>query len=355
MKILKNLLVAGIIIAVFIWMGFTLAGNKSRIDEQNKVVDRSMVAIPVSVAAAKMAPVESRFTLPALVESQEEAVVSATTSGKLISLQVELGSVVSKGQVIGSVDNSLRELNLASTRLLITKYEQDHARARDLFAGNAATEVEVINARYNLDNARLQAAQIEQQIQDARIMAPISGIVVKKDAVAGEFVNAGAPIATIVDNARMKATVMVSEKEVYRLRPGMSVPVRCDIYPDATISSKIRYISPRGDQNHNYAVELTLQAGGRTPLKAGTFIRAEFDLRSGGEVLQVPKTALVEGTKNPFVFLVNGNRAEMRRLVLGRETGNGVEVIDGLQEGDQVITGGQINLADGSLIEIVNQ
>lgn len=355
MKILKNLLIAGIVIAVFVWMGFTLSGNKARIDEQNKVVDRSAIAIPVSVAAAKTGPVENRFTLPALVESQEEAVVSANTSGKLTSLQIELGSVVTRGQEIGSVDNSLRELNLASTRLLITKYEQDHARVKDLFAGNAATEVEVINARYNLDNARLQAAQIEQQIRDARILAPISGVVVKKDAVAGEFVNTGAPIATIVDHARMKATVMVSEREVYKLRPGMTVPVRCDIYPDVALSSKIRYISPQGDQNHNYAVELTLQNSGRTPLKAGTFIRAEFDLRSGGEVLQVPKTALVEGAKNPFVFLVKGNRAEMRRLVLGRETGNSVEVIDGLKEGEQVITGGQINLADGSLIEIVNQ
>jgi RND family efflux transporter MFP subunit len=350
----KRIIIISSVLVILILIGATLARNKKKIQASNKVVDRSSIAIPVSVFAASETPIQGAFTLPAIVQPVEEANVSINASGKLKSLNIELGTHVNKGQVIGSIDNSLKELNLSSSQLLLEKYQTDYQKYKDLYAGKAATEVEYNNAKYNYDNAKVQVAQIKQQIADGQVVSPLNGVIVKKNVNEGEFVNLGTVIASVVDVSKLKANVMVSEKEAYRLKTGLPVTITSDVYPGKSFKGSIRYISPKGDESHNYLVEVSFENTGAVALKAGTFVRAEFDLGSNGSALQIPKKALVEGMKNPYVYIADGNRAVVRKLTLGREIGENVEVLSGLNPGEQVVTGGQINLGDSSLIQIVN-
>jgi hypothetical protein len=73
-----------------------------------------------------------------------------------------------------------------------------------------------------------------------------------------------------------------------------------------------------------------------------------FDLGRKASLLQIPKLALVEGTKNPYVYIVQNNIATIQKLTVGREIGENIEVISGLQAGQEVVTSGQINLTNGS-------
>jgi len=350
----KRIILISAVLLIAILVAFTLAKNKKAINESNKVVDRSAIPIPVSVMSASDQSVVGAFTLPAIVQAEEEADISINATGKLKTLNIDLGTKVTKGQVIGSIDNNLKELNLASTQLLLDKYKIDYQRYKELYAGKAATEMEYNNAKYNYDNTKVQLDQIKQQIADGLVIAPVSGTIVKKNVNAGEFVNTGVKIAQVVDVSKLKANVMVSEREVYRLKPGTSVNIACDIYPGKTFKGSIRYISPKGDDSHNYLVELSVENSGSDVLKAGTFARATFDLQDDAKVMQVPKTALVEGIENPYVYIVSGTQAETRKLVLGREIGDNVEVLSGLNMGEKVITEGQINISQGSLIQVVN-
>lgn len=79
-----------------------------------------------------------------------------------------------------------------------------------------------------------------------------------------------------------------------------------------------------------------------------------FRSETTGTALQIPKIALAEGLKNPYVYVVKGNKVESRKIVTGRESGEYVEVVNGLQIGEQIVVNGQINLMDGSLISIVS-
>ncbi len=340
------LLVAGLI-------AFTLVKNKKKIDSKNKVVDRSSIAIPVAVTKAFTGSTGGSFTLPAVTEAENETDIVVNAQGKLTNLKIQLGSVVTKGQQLGTVDSKLKELNLRSMELNEAKLSKDYERYSDLYKGNAATEVNVNDVKYNYDNTKIQLEQIKQQIADANIVAPISGVIVRKNLEEGEFVNPGTVIATVVNVSQLKAQVLVSEKDVYKLKTGAVVAVTCDIYPGKTFKGTVRYISPKGDDSHNYPVEVTLANDSRTPIKAGTFIRVAFDITGNTNTLQIPKIALAEGLKNPYVFVPNGNKATIKKLVLGREIGENVEVLSGLAEGDEVITSGQINLAEGSMVELV--
>jgi RND family efflux transporter MFP subunit len=350
----RNIIITiAVVVALVAVTALKLAANKKQLTEQNKVVDRSAIAIPVSVEKAFTGNAESSFSLPATIEAGTEVNITLNASGKLIRLNVETGAHVTKGQVLGSLDNSLREINLQSAQLLADKYEKDYQRMKDLHAGNAATEVEVNNAKYNLDNAKTQVELIRQQIADATVIAPSSGVIVTKNVEEGEFVNAGTVIATIVDIAQLKAVVAVSESDVYRMTEGMTVQVRSDIFPEQAISGKVRFISPKGDENHNYKVEVAVENPAKNQLRAGTFVHVDFDLGAEVTALQIPKIALVEGMKNPYVYTVSGNKAVARKLVLGREIGNNIEVLQGLSAGEEVVVSGQINLAEGSLVEVI--
>jgi multidrug efflux pump subunit AcrA (membrane-fusion protein) len=100
-------------------------------------------------------------------------------------------------------------------------------------------------------------------------------------------------------------------------------------------------------------VQVELPNSAANPLKAGTFVYADFIQPGEGESLQIPRSALVESMKNPYVYIVVNGKAAMRKITVGRELGSNIEVVDGLKAGDQVIVNGQINLAEGTVVRIV--
>ncbi|HSH67216.1 MAG TPA: efflux RND transporter periplasmic adaptor subunit [Bacteroidia bacterium] len=350
---MKKLGIIASVVIIFTLIGFKLASNKKIINEQNKPVDRSMVAIPVTIDKASEMNVGGVFTLPAVLKPVNEANITLNTSGKIKVLNFDLGTRVNKGEIIGSVDNNLKQINLASAQLLAQKNETDYNRLKELYEGKAASEVDYTNAKYAYENAKNQVEQIKQQIADGNLISPVNGVITKKNIEEGEFVSTGAVIATVVDVSSLKATVMVSERDVYRLKQGMPVTIFSDVFPGREFKGNIRFISDAGDESHNYEVEVTIQNDNRVPIKAGTFVTVTFDLKGDSKVLQISKLALVEGTKNPYVYIANGNKPVIRKLILGRDLGDNIEILGGLQPGEAVITSGQINLTENSIIEVI--
>lgn len=350
---MKKIGIITAVVIVFALIGFKLASNKKVINELNKPIDRSMVAIPVTIAKAELGNVEGAFVLPAVVKPMNEANITLTTSGKVKALNFDLGTRVTKGEIIGSLDNNLKQISLSSAQLLAQKSEQDFNRFKDLYAGKAASEVDYNNAKYNYENAKNQVEQIKQQIADASMISPVNGVITRRNVEEGEFVNVGATIATVVDISSLKAMVMVSERDVYKLKEGMPVAITSDVFPDKEFKGSIRFISDAGDDSHNYEVEVTINNNDRLPIKAGTFITVKFDVKGNASALQIPKLALVEGTKNPYVYIANGNKPVARKISLGRDLGENIEVLSGLKPGETVITSGQINLTENSIIEVI--
>lgn len=352
---MKRILTIAVIVLLAGLIGWRLYSNKQVINEHNKPVDRSSIKIPVNTATIGEAQIGGVFTLPAVLKPAEEVDITINSSGKVKTLNIDLGTRVRKGQVIGTIDNSIKSINLETTQLQVNKLKEDYERIKDLHAGNAATKVELDNAKYNYENALQQIALLRQQIADGNLISPINGIVTAKNVEVGEFINVGTSAAHVVDISRMKTSVMVSEKDVYRLQEGMNVKLTSDLFADHPMSGKVRYISPSGNSSHNYEVEILLENTSKSQLKAGTFVSVTFDAGTEERVLQVPKKALVEGVKNPYVYVTSGEHPVVRKLTLGRDLGEQFEVLDGLKAGEQVIVSGQINLTESSIIEIINK
>jgi multidrug efflux system membrane fusion protein len=338
------------ILAVAVLIGARLASNKKKINEKNKPVTISNAPIPVTVVEVSEDTVSQSLLKTGNLIPFRETSLMATSQGQVLKVNFELGSQVNKGVALIQIDNKLNELALEATQLNIDKLKKDVTRYNTLYAGNATTELQLNQTKFDYDNAVNKAEQIRKQIQDATVKAPISGRIVKKDIEVGEFVSPGTVLGTILDVSRLKVQVMVNEKDVYQLREGQKVKVSADVLPGKVFPGQISYIAPRGNEEHSYAVEITVS--GSNPLKAGTFVSVDFSQKSKERSLQIPRVALVESIKNPYVYVVNNKVAQRRKITVGRELGDVIEVRGGLQAGDQVVTTGQLNLIDGKPVQI---
>lgn len=349
---MKNKIIIGIIAVVLIGgMVYKLTQNKKIIEKNETPIDRSNVPVAVTTFDANYFPVATDYALPAVLDINKSGIITASQPGKLISFNVEIGSHVTKGQLVGKIDSKQREIGVKTTDATIQKLESDIKRTQELIAGDAAPATAVNDLTYNLETTKIQKETIKQQIADNNIYAPISGIIVQKNANAGEFANPGTPLASIMDVSVLKAIVYVSENNVYDLNIGQTAQVTSSIFPSKIVRGVIKFITPKGDENHNYRVEVEIPNSG---YKAGTYVSVKFGFKKPSEALQIPKIALVEGVKNPYVYVVKGDGFESRKVELGEELGENIIIRTGLLAGEKVITSGQINLTAKSKIEIVN-
>lgn len=349
---MKNKIIIGVIAVLLIGgMIYKLSANKKIIDANAKPIDRTNVPVSVTTFDVNYIPVSTDYSLPAVLDNNNTGIITATQPGKLASFNIEIGQHVTKGQLIGKIDSKQREIGVKSTEATIKKLEDDLKRTQDLVDGDAAPANAINDLNYNLESARIQKENYLQQIADNNIYAPISGIIVQKNANAGEFANPGTPLASIMDVSILKAIVYVSENNVYDLRIGQSAQITSDIFPDKKTTGIIKYIAPKGDENHNYKVEVHIPNNG---YKAGTYVQVKFNFKKPSDALQIPKMALVEGVKNPYVYVVNGNSIAVRKIVVGEDIGQNIVVLSGLTAGEKIVTSGQINLTEKSKIQIVN-
>lgn len=341
-----------IVIALTILVVVKLSGNKKVIEKSKQSVDRSHIPVAVNVESVKMLELNGDIIRPATVSPNETATIAASMSGKLESLTIQLGSHVTKGQTIGKIDTKTLDVQLKNLELSVAKMKTDFNRNKELYEGKALSETQYLDTKYGYEARLLELEQLKQQLSDSYIKSPLSGIITDKRNVAGEFIGAGTPIASVVDVDVLKIYVFVNQSEVRFIKMGQDATITASILSGKVFKGKVTYIAPNADNNFNYKVEIQVKAKENTALKAGTYVNVKFQTNQNENVLQIPKRALVEGVKNAYVFVQNGNYAERRTIHVGRENGEYIEVLEGLKENETVVVDGQINIVDKSLIQV---
>lgn len=349
-RITTIVLIASVPIAIAIG----LMVNKNKLEERKQPVDRSNVAVKVTVDTVSLIAVDGFVTQPATLITDDEVSISAEASGKIRSLNIELGTTVRKGQIIGHIDATENQQKLDAARLSISKLTSDYERSKVLLAGNATNANAVKDAKYELDAKKLEAAQLQTQIDRANILASIDGVVTEKQKTAGEYITTGTVLATITNVKTLKAQVSVPESQILQIKKGQRSTITARAYSGVDFTGTVDYISPKGDDNHNYTVQLLVANSGSLQLKAGLYVDVQFALAETNQsLLMINKNALVDGVKNPFVFVFKNGVVEKKKLVIGSEQGDYIEVKSGLSTGELVVTSGQINLSNGSKAQII--
>lgn len=282
-----------------------------------------------------------------------EVTISSESTGKVVTVGVEEGNTVSAGHLIAQLDTELLRAQLASAQAsydnavsTLKRYEQ---------AASGVTRLQIDNARTELLTTKAQIDQLKKQIRMCTISAPFGGVITDRNFDLGAVVNAGAQIAELTDVAHLKLEINVPEKNIAQFKQGQRQDVVTDVYPDKTFEGIVDMIAIKTDASHNYTVKIVVTNSRENVLKAGMYGRILLKDLTFREAISIPRSAIVGSSKVPQVFVIKDSVASLRNIEVGVGNETSVQVTKGLEPGELVVTGGIVNLVDGSKVTIANK
>jgi RND family efflux transporter MFP subunit len=348
----KRAVIIGIVLVVIALITIRLIANKSNIDEK-KTSKKDNSTTSVNVKPVLRQEQNSSLALTGITAAKQEVLLQAQTGGQILAINFKLGDYVKKGQLLVEIDDRLQSLALENTKINLSKLEDEYNKTKVLFSGKAITENKVRDARIDYETAKVAVEQAQKQLSFTKIAATQSGYVVSKFIERGSSIAVGAQIVSIVDIAQLKVTLNVAEKDIYSIKLGQNTKITSSVFPGVEYSGKVSFVSQQGNSMHNYPIEILLVNQSSHQLKAGTFVNVEFNFPADHSSLLIPRESLVGSIKDAQVYIVENNIAHLKSVTIGRDLGNNLEVLNGLNEGTNVITTGQINISDGSPVTII--
>lgn len=350
----KILIYGGSLVVALVLIAWKLNANKESNEARIAVVrESSSGAVPVQILTVKTATVNQAFHENGNFAAVNQIELTSELAGRVRELYVKEGSAVKAGQVIAKIDNEVLNANQAETMARLAQKKQNLERYEQALKSGGVTQKQVDDARLEVESAQAQAVQVNKNLNNALVKAPVNGIINKRFVEIGTYLAAGSKIVEIVDDARLKLTVNVNEYQVIQLKTGDKVDVTASVYPEVTYEGVITFIAAKSDASLNYPVEIEIKNIAGKALKVGMYGTAHFKPAQQISSLMIPRSAFQGGISSNLVFLNDNGKAKLQKVVAGRAHGDLVEIREGLNDGDQVIVTGQINLVDGKDIVIV--
>jgi RND family efflux transporter MFP subunit len=352
-------------------------------------------SLAVQVAGLQSVYPSQTFTVlnaSGYVVAQRKAAVASKITGRLISLSVEEGSRVKTGEVIARLENedSQAALNRAQANVNLARSTLDQAKAEledaqlsyrrneQLVAKGfvAQSTLDASEARYKGAKAGV-AAQVaairaaEAALEEAKVLveyanirAPFDGVVLTKSADIGDIVtplgaaaNAKAAVVTMADMSSLQVEVDVSESNISQVRVGQSCDVRLDAFPDLRFRGGVHMIVPTADRTKaSVLVKVAFKEVDPRILPEMSakvaFLSREIQPEEEKPLKAVPASAVVSRGGQSVVFLLDGERVVQRPVRTGRRMDTMIEILEGLGEGDKIVTNPGSDLKSGAGVKI---
>lgn len=349
---MKKIIISGIvIIASLVGIFYVLNKNKAKNEEQTAVVALKNAAVIVRTAIADYKDLNVEYVSNGVFAPKQEVFLSAETGGRVAKVLVKEGSFVNAGQLLAVIQADKQNVNVANAQAVYNNAKAELSRFESAFATGGVTKqqldqvnLQLVNAKNNLRSAQLSAS-------DVNVKASFAGLVNKRTVEPGAFVAPGTQLFEIVNVSTLKLKVNVDEKNIGSIKLGQQVNVMTTVIPDRTWTGVVSFISPKADGSLNFPVELEIKNTGKQDLKAGMYGTARFGYNQQESVLVVPRNAFVGSISSNQVFVVKEGKALLKQVVAGRSFGEYIEVISGIEKGEEVIVTGQINLLNGTPVE----
>lgn len=332
---------------------FILNKNKTNNEAVTAEAAKSNAFVAVRIDTAKMQAMNLEYVANGTFLPKQEVIVGAEVAGRVVRVFVEEGSQVSAGQVLATVQVDKLNVNIANAQASYDNAQQNLQRFESAYKTGGVTLQQLDQAKLQFETSKNNLTTSKITASDATIKTSVSGIVNSRKIEPGSYVNVGTAAFDIVNVSSLKLRVNVDEKNVVDLRVGQSVTVTASVYPNQTFTGKITFIAPKADGSLNFPVEIEVPNGNNT-LRAGMYGTAIFGSKNAStEILIIPRTAFVGSVADNKVFVVKNGKSVETKVVSGRNFGNNIEIISGINPNDQVIISGQINLLDQTAIEVI--
>lgn len=297
------------------------------------------------------------------VRSTRSVMVATKMMGRVVRIAVQEGQAVQKGQLLVEVDAAEAQsafeqarAGVAATEVAVRNMEKDRERFSRLRDQKAVTQHQFEQVEMGLAAAQAQKAQAEAGLKQAqtllsygKILAPDAGIVTKKWMDAGNLAYPGAPILTLEDPRDLELSVAVPEEKARALKVGQDAEVLSDSLGKTLRAEVTAVVGAADPMTRTSTVKLSLPEDGA--LRPGLFVSVRFAALAQ-EALAVPASAVRAQGQMDGVFVAENGVARLRWVQLGQRSGELVQVLSGVKEGEAVVNPVPAALRDGSPVEV---
>jgi RND family efflux transporter MFP subunit len=336
-------------------------------------------AVVVKTATAQRIPFEEAVELTGELRPLAQVAVAPKVSGRLSEVPVDNGDYVQKGQLLARIDDQELEQQVsrarASLRVAEAGLKQDKANLENLKSQLRRTErlyadqlvslqsledlrsqVKAGEAGLELGEAQINQAraalnELEIQVAQTRLYAPMSGYVGDRNLYPGALVTPSSSILSVLDLSRLKTIVAAPEVQLRRLHIGLPARVSVDAYPNESFSGTISRISPLLDPATRTAEVEIIIPNRQSLLKAGMFVRVTVVIQNVTS-LAVPREALVTRESQQGVFVIADGKAHYLPVEIGISQRGHIQILSGIEAGREVVAAGAQFLNEGDPVRL---
>jgi membrane fusion protein (multidrug efflux system) len=335
--------------------------------EQEETDDQSQ-AVTVDAQTVSTRSLQETTQAIGTLRADRTARIRPEINGILESIEFSEGETVAKNEVLFELEDDqlkqqvqAREASLREARAQLKNAKRTYERQQRLYQkeltsaqdrDNALEAYEIAQARVQRLEAQLSEAR--ERLMDATIRAPYAGVMGSHRVDEGNFVQPGQHLTTLYRTARLRVNFTVPERLSGRVKQGQSVRVSVNSLPGDTFSGSVYYVSPSVNElTRDLTVKAYISNSDRL-LKPGMFARVNLVLETLKKRPVVPARALVATREGYFVFRLEDGVAQRQPVEIGLRQPGLVEIREGLEPGDKVVTAGQLSLTDGTKVQVQN-
>lgn len=290
----------------------------------------------VEVLLVEPRTVTKNYTASAILEGNEEAIVTSAISGEIRKFYVREGAYVKSGERMALIDPADYALELKIAEALAKGRRQTYKRVASLLGKKAVSDAEFDLAETELKLAEAGLEKARLNLERTIIKSPIAGQVTLRQELIGKRVMPGDILFRVVNIDRMKMTIALSEKEVVHLYQDEDVKVLVDAWPGERFPGRIRSVRVSPDAaTASFPVEIELERDRR--LKPGMVARVTLKGEVFRDLLLVPTEAVFERIGSYYLFVYKDGYARLREVERGRRFGELIEIKSGIKTGDEII------------------
>jgi len=301
----------------------------------------------VSVITAQAEDVDITNTFTSNIEPFATNNIVSQTAGRIVSINAEVGQKVSKGQVLAKMD----DVNLAKTRMQYVNDSTELERLTQLFNIGAIAQADYDMAKLALNVTK---KTYENLAENTYLRSPINGVVTARNYDKGDMYSMALPIFVVEQIQPVKMLVNVSESLFTQVHEGMEFTVNVEAYPNEVFIGKVNLIYPTiNSATHTFPVEVICENKDQR-LRPGMFARVTANFGTNHHIV-IPDNAVVkqQGSGEHFVYILQPDNTVKYTLVeLGKRLGNRYEIVSGINEGERIVTEGQVRLKDGVSVTV---
>jgi len=336
---MKHLLsISAIITALF------LSGcSKDKDNTQTNATDE--IAL-VEVATASMRDVNQDKSYTATVEAFNVNNISPSSPNRIVSIAVEVGDHVRRGQVLVTLDNT----TAAQLKVNLDQTQRDYNRAVQLLKIGSGTQAQVDAVKAQLD---AQKEQYRNVLENTRLVSPVNGVVTARNLDPGDMSGAQ-PILTVGQiTPNVKLLISITENDRAKVAAGIPVQVNFDAFPGETFEGKISRVYPNVDPSTRTFQAEVIVPNSNEKLFPGMFARVNMTQGVESRVV-VPDRAIVKqtGSGNKYVYVYSNGTVSYNKVEVGQRLDDSYELISGVNDGDTVVIAGQSRLSNGAKAKI---